>query len=95
MKTMKELAQEAIDCQNASNLSGLVHAFSRSITDLRAHLEKEFGDKFSTNMVNEHPISVMFSTQIAFLTRTSGSGCENANLYRKAYEWCLAEVSKQ
>ena len=94
MKTMKELAQEALDIQSASNLSGVVHAFSRDITDLRAHLEKEFGDKFSTNILNEHYISVLFSTQIAHLTRTSATGCEDIKLYNDAFDWCAKEANK-
>ena len=35
-KTLKELAQQALDIQDACNASGVVHAFSRTMTDLWA-----------------------------------------------------------
>ena len=70
MRTMKELCKEALDVQDASNLSGVVHAFSRSMTDLREILSKE--ENFSTSKLNQHPVSIMFSSKIASLT---GSEC--------------------
>lgn len=38
MKTLKELAQEALDVQNACNLCGVVQSFARAMIDLGPHL---------------------------------------------------------
>jgi len=37
MKTMVSLAQEAIDVQDASNLSGVVNGFFHAVCDLKQH----------------------------------------------------------
>jgi hypothetical protein len=79
MKTLKELAQESLDVQNASNLSGVVHGFSRAITDLRAHLESEPG--FSTYKLNVHPICQLWSDKIASLTNTQSFNDVTADAY--------------
>jgi hypothetical protein len=80
---MKQLAQRALDVQSACNLSGIIHAFSSDVTDLRALLKEQA----STESVNKHPMCVLYSTQIAYLTGTSGVGCENAKAYSDAYAW--------
>lgn len=85
MKTMKEMAQEALDIQDACNLSGVVHAFARLLPDLRARLE-EMGEG-GTDKVNQHPVSVMFSSKIASLT-----GSENNFAFRAAYDWVDMEA---
>jgi hypothetical protein len=85
MRTMKDLAQEALDVQNASNVSGIIHSFSRAITELRSLLQEELGNDFSTTKLNTHPIVVLYSDKIASLT-TSGVGCDMAfyNAYKFA-----------
>jgi len=42
VKTLKQLAQEALDIQDASVVSGLVHAWSRAITCLRVRLKEHY-----------------------------------------------------
>lgn len=81
MRTMKELAQEAIDVQDACNLSGVVHAFSRAMTCLC-----EMG--MGTNERNTHPIAVLFSDKIASLT---GSAAGLA--FSDAYGWAQEQAS--
>jgi hypothetical protein len=87
MKTIKELSQDALDCQMACNASGVIHSFSRAITDLRAVLSSEPG--FSTDVLNRHPICVLYSSKIASLT-----GSESGLEFSKAYEACCKEVEK-
>ncbi len=77
MRTMKELAQSALDVQDACNLSGVVHMFSSVMTDLRAN-----NPDMGTDDLNHHPISVMFSSKVASL-----SGCESASGFSVAYSW--------
>ena len=63
MKTLKELAQEALLVQNACNLSGVVKSFDRAIADLKAHYPN-----MSTNEFNALPILVLWADKIASLT---------------------------
>lgn len=65
LRTIKELAQEALDVQDACNLSGVVHGFSRMMTDL-CRLEPELG----TDARNTHPICILWADKIAHLTNT-------------------------
>ncbi len=69
-RTMADLAREALNVQDACNLSGVVHGFSRSITRLRALLEAD--GKAGTHAVNTHPICMLWSDKIASLTETQG-----------------------
>jgi hypothetical protein len=87
-RTMKDLAEDVFTSQNACNLSGVVHSFSRDITRLRALLEESMGDKFNTTALNRHPISVMWASKIASLTL-----CEGHGVFSKAYSWCVAVMS--
>ena len=82
MKSLQEMAREALEVQNACNLSGVVHSFSRTMTDLREALQ---GPNFSTEMLNTHPITVMFSDKIASLT-----GSEGPTSFIAAMAWCEA-----
>lgn len=93
MKSLKELAQSALDVQSACNLSGVVHSFSRDITDLREHLTKEMGDNFSTTALNEHPICFLYSVQIAHLTKTNVMS-DDFDAYSKAYDWCVKHTKQ-
>ena len=77
-KTMKELCKLALDVQDACNLSGVVHSFSAILPDLRALLESEPG--FSTQLLNQHPVSLLYSDKIASLTGSSG-GYEFSRAY--------------
>lgn len=62
-RTLEQLAAEVMVIQDACNLSGVVHAFSRSISRLRALLPQA-----STDAINNHPICVMFASKISSLT---------------------------
>ena len=87
MRTMKDLCQEALDVQDACNLSGVVHSFSRTITELRTLVEQEPG--FSTDKLNRHPVCVMFSSKIASLT-----GSEGYTNFKEAYAFCQQQAAK-
>lgn len=49
-KTIKQLAQEALDVQNACNLCGVAQAFARAMIDLGEHTK-------GTDERNQHPIT--------------------------------------
>jgi hypothetical protein len=53
-KTLRELALEVVRIQDACNLSGVVHAFSRAVTVMR----QDFG--MDTPTCNRHPITILY-----------------------------------
>jgi hypothetical protein len=71
MKSIQEMAQEALWVQDACNLSGVVHTFSQTMTLLRKILEQEPG--FSTDKLNKHPIAVLYASKIASLTSSDSN----------------------
>ena len=80
-RTLNELCKEAIGIQGACNLSGVLHSFSRAITDLREVFPTE-----GTDFFNRHPVCVMFSDKIASLTNTQTGNCVCVS---DAYAFCL------
>ena len=79
-RTWKQLANEAIQVQDACNLSGVIHSFSNTIREVRELLENE--GTLSTDIVNKHPICVLYSSKIASLT-----GSEIGRSFHDAYCW--------
>lgn len=72
-----KLAQDAIDVQDACNLSGVVRGFVRAIDDLRKLMPT-----LDTSGVRYHPISVLWANKIADLT-----GSERDMAFSHAYDW--------
>lgn len=68
-RTEQELIQEALDVQNACNLSGVVHSFSRGITRLWA-IQRENGDGAFTIDINRHRYCRLFASKIESLAGT-------------------------
>lgn len=83
--TIKQMAQMAIDVQSAVNLSGVVRSFHEITTTMR----NEHG--MDTPTCNHHPVCVMFSAQIAFLTN---SGYPDNDAYNRAYAACRQLVKE-
>ena len=82
MKTLQQLCQDAINVQDASNLSGVINSFSRTMTDLREILSQD--SDFSTDKLNRHSIAIMYSSKIASLTYSElGEEFSNAYLFCK------------
>lgn len=84
MKAINTLAADAIAVQDACNLSGVVHGFSRAITDLREALSQA---KMPTDTlaINKHPICKLWASKIHDLT---GMGISDCDAYGDAYEAC-------
>lgn len=78
-RTLADLAREVLEVQNASNLSGVVHAFSRAVTALRECLP----GPVDTNTINRHPIAVMWIDKLADLARCCDRGTSQD--YSRAY----------
>lgn len=82
--SLEKLAQDAINVQDACNLSGVVHGFSRAITALREALT-EAKLPTDTDAINQHPIAKLWASKIHDLTRM---GMSDAIAYADAYEAC-------
>lgn len=82
-RTMAELAREALQVQDACNLSGVVLGFGRTITRLRRLLEQE--GKGGTDQINRHPVCVLWANKIESLTGDD---------FSKAYDWARENESE-
>lgn len=81
--------QNALDVQEASNLSGVVHQFSR---DMRLICEEVRSNGGGTDAINRHPVCRLYSEQIAWL---AGAGsCANHGSYLKAYDACKKRAAE-
>jgi hypothetical protein len=74
-RTLAQLAQEALNVQDACNLTGVVHGYSRALSDLRTHAE---AGGHGTDWINRHPIAVAWADKIASLTGIQAIGCDRA-----------------
>jgi len=82
--------QDAMDVQDACNLSGVVNSFSRVMSKIweQARINGTVG----TESVNTHPIALLYADKIAHLTGTQGTdGCEPLS---EAWGICEDEASR-
>lgn len=70
VRPWKELAQEALQVQNASNLSGVAKSFAEVVREVRTRLEAE--GKGSNRELHSHPIIQVWVDKMASLTGTQG-----------------------
>lgn len=79
-RTFADLAKEVLQVQDACNLSGVVHSWSRSISRLRALLDAQKAG--GTDAINGHFINVLWADKCASLAGCQDIGTER---YRLAY----------
>lgn len=77
---LQKAAKEAINVQDACNLSGVVYSFGR-VMQLICEISNRINE--GTDWKNHHPIVVMYTSKIASL-----SGAESATVFARAYEDC-------
>lgn len=75
--------RDAINVQDACNLSGVAASFSRVMMKIWATARATGND--NTKWVNEHPISVMYANKIAQLT---GQSVYDVLPFSRAYDAC-------
>jgi hypothetical protein len=80
---LRDLAVDALRAQEAVNLSGVVHAFSRAMSKLR-----ELEPDRDTDYYNWHPLAVLFADKIADL---AVAGSNRLDAYSHAYAWALKQ----
>jgi hypothetical protein len=68
--TYKEVAQTALDVQDACNLSGVVKSFAGPVMD--ALWEETRRNNTGTDWINQHPIVTLFIDKLASLNGTQG-----------------------
>lgn len=84
--TWRDLAAQALNVQDACNLSGVVHGFARAIGDVRTLLESE--KRGGTDAVNNHPVCRLWADKVASLTGTQSFGRDEI---QQAYSWAFAQ----
>jgi hypothetical protein len=77
--TIQQLAQQALDVQDACNLSGVVSSFAKGMDVIWSEARRL---NHGTDWVNKHPISVLFADKIAHL---SGTQYDEVSVFR-AYD---------
>lgn len=88
-RTMQDLVRNALQVQNAVNMSGIVYSFAKDISRLRALMNEQLGNMFSTDKLNKHPVCIMYTSKLESLCHA-----EHGTFYRNAQEWC-EQVLKQ
>ena len=84
MKIRKDHAKDALLVQDACNLSGVVHALSRIVREVR----EDMPESYSTEEINRHPVVVLFAAKIADLARADAG-------FTEAYRLCHEEVNRE
>ena len=77
MKTIQQLAREALAVQDACNLSGVAIAFARVMVDLREALEAQ-DEQADTNRLRFHPITTVWVDKLASLADVQHLGSDRA-----------------
>jgi hypothetical protein len=67
-RTEQELIKEAIQVQDACNLSGVVHSFSRAMSRLWAITHADGGENKGTEWVNTHRVARLYASKIQSLS---------------------------
>lgn len=84
VRTWKEMAQEALAVQDASQLQGVVTSFAHIIAEVRARLDSE--GKGGSDAIRLHPVCALYSDKIASLTETQSMGNDRVS---DAYKWAF------
>lgn len=101
-RSLSSLAAEAIQVQDACNLSGVAHAFSRALDHLWAHARD---GNHGTDWVNRHPITIAWVDKLAQLAGCQSTSDAAWNAHRevsrlaldhdRSVEECLDEVVRR
>lgn len=85
-RTLKQLAQEAIDVQDACNPLGVSKGFARALQDLRERLTMD-GLPDDTPTITYHCVHQLWASKIHDLARM---GLSDFNQFNDAYDKCKA-----
>lgn len=88
IKTLKELANDAIQMQDACNGFAIANAYGKTMSDLRKALT-EAGEPTGTNDLRNHPINRLWASKINDL---AGMGISDMDRFSEAYNWCVKQL---
>lgn len=88
MKTIKQLAQDAIEVQDACNGFAVANAYGKTLDDLRNAL-KAAGEPTDTDALNTHPVNRLWVSKLHDL---AGMGLSDMDRYAAAYNWCTEQL---
>jgi hypothetical protein len=86
MRTLKQLAQEALDIQDACNPIGLSNGIGRAMSDLMDLLRKT-NQRNDTAVICSHPIFVLWASKLHSL---AGLGISDIEKFGIAYDECCS-----
>jgi ribonuclease PH len=86
----KNLYQDAIELQDASNASGVVHWLSREALPFIWEEQRAEG----THAVNNHPIMVLTVDKLASLAHMQDFGSTSLQRFSEAYDICKERAEK-
>lgn len=84
MKTIKQLANDAVQMQDTCNGLAIANAYGKMMNDLRDAL-KEAGEPTDTDALRNHPINRLWASKIHHL---ASMGLSDMDRYSEAYNWC-------
>lgn len=87
IRTLAELAQEAINIQDACNLSGLVLGWGEALHELRTNL-MSLEPCADTERINKHPINILWAAKLFDLTGGKTDHTRYYDIWSKALEEC-------
>jgi hypothetical protein len=88
MRSLKALAREALDCQDASNLFALARHYAIAVLpNLREALEETLRRPCGTDDIARHPVTQLWVSKLHDL---AGMGMSDGAAYGEAYKECLA-----
>ena len=93
LKSWKELAQDALFVQGASNLSGIAISFADVVVNVKRNIESDMKTGSRTGKhygYSNHPVIVLWVTQFAHL---AGTGLTDSDVYDDAYQWCAEKAN--
>ena len=83
MRSLKQLAKEAIEVQDACNINAVARGMTRAMDDLR---ELHKGQSFGSDELRQHPVTRLWAHKLADLANMADFG---SDLYGHAYMACL------
>ncbi len=86
MKTLQQLADDALQVQNACNLQAVIKGMDRMITDLK----EIHHNQLDTIGIRHHPIVRMWASKVHDL---ADMGLSDMDAYGRAYAWCQEQAA--
>lgn len=83
----KQIIQNAYDCQNACNLSGIINSWQRDIAILWT-IAREVQQ--GTNWVNNHPANILYADKVSHLTNTQNF---SSDIVYQAYQFAYRQLN--